>query len=165
MSGVLWYPSISLSEGSLRTWAIQRREDIFRREHQHSLNVGLNKPLGGQGFQASFAGLWSMWKICRAAKKQNASGSTRFISGGAVGGTLWMYAYDRLVLEDILLDHSELLSAEGWPCADADAFIQKSRDVGRAVYADVRSDRELVRRQAQSGSDQGATRCGQVGAA
>jgi hypothetical protein len=129
MSDVLRY---FLSE--LRQWSLDRHADILRREHQYSLNVGLNKPLGGQGFQASFAGLWSMWKMCRAAKKQNTSGSTRFLSGGAVGGTLWIYAYDRHMLEDILLDHSELLSAEGWPCADADAFIQKSREALVAPY-------------------------------
>lgn len=123
-------PGTGSSAGHVRAWAVQRREDIFRREHQHSLNVEPDKPLGGQGFQASFAGLWSMWKMCRAAKKQNAPRPVRFLHGG----NLWIYAYDQEALENILLDHSKLLNKEGWPCADADAFVHKAREVLVAPY-------------------------------
>lgn len=110
-----------LDTSEIHAWALRRMSDMDRREFAHSLQVGPQKPMGSYGFDASFRGVWAMWKELRARRGPGIGFWTR---RRPVGDQIWIYAWHQPTLRDLLAQKVLALDAAGWPHEPA-AFVQQ----------------------------------------
>ncbi len=106
----------------LRAWAVDRWLDICTRELDHSLEVGLQKPLGSQAFASAAE---AEVEAARARARDGEIGTYHSTTPDATG-RYWVYAWHVEGMQATIARHKLALLRAGWPLYPFEA-IGRSR--------------------------------------